>query len=94
MRMFTCHIRACVQAMMCTIFVLSDVSTTLQLIANLVADQFVDHGQSGHLGQVVQGHVVVGNDHVIEHLPGTMIEYLLKLKQKTVIQVGYSQSVG
>ena len=54
----------------------------------------MDHGQSGHLGQVVQGHVAVGNDHVIEHSLGMMIEYLLKLKQKTVIQVGYSQSVG
>ena len=49
----------------------------------------MDHGQSGHLGQVVQEHVVVGNDHVIEHSLGTMIEHLLKLKQKTVIPVGH-----
>ena len=85
--MFTSHIRACVQAMMYLIFTLSDVSTIPQLIVNLAADRFVDHGQSGRLGLVVPGHVVVENDHVIEHSLGLMIQHSLKSKQKTVIQV-------
>ena len=87
MRMFTSHIRVCVQAMMYLIFTLSDVSTIPQLSVNLAVDRFVDHGRGGHLGLVVPGHVVVENDHVIEHSLGMMIEHLLKSKQKTVIQV-------
>ena len=87
MRIFTSHIRACVQAMMYLIFMLSDVSTIPLLSVNLAADQFVDHGRGGHLGLVVPGHVVVENDHVIEHSLGMMIQHSLKSKQKTVIQV-------
>ena len=54
---------------------------------NHVAEQFVDHGLSGHLGQIVQRHVVVGNDHVIENSHGTMVLLSMKLKLKTAIQV-------
>ena len=85
--MFTSHIRACVQAMMFSIFTLSDVSTIPQLSVNLAADQFVDRGRGGHLGLVVPEHVVVENDHVKEHSLGMMIEHSSNLKPKTVIQV-------
>lgn len=85
--MFTSHIRACVQAMMFSIFTLSDVSTIPQLSVNLAADQFVDRGRGGHLGLIVPEHVVVENDHVKEHSLGMMIEHSSNLKPKTVIQV-------
>ena len=76
MKMFTNHIHVYVIVMMFIIFVQSVALTILLLNVNLVANPFVDHGQSGHHGQAVQNHVAVGKDHVIEFLLGTMIENL------------------
>lgn len=65
---------------------------------NYVANPFVEHGPNGHYGQPVRNHVEGERDHVIELLPGMMIQNSLMLKRTAAtpnfVQTGEHGSHG